>query len=308
MKRISLLLFYIISCLPIYAQQNTIYSKSYGKSENPAVIFIHGGPSGNATLFEGTTANRLAAKGFYVIAYDRRGEGRSIDTAATFTYREAIKDLNDIYKTYKLKQANIIAHSFGGLVGTLFAEQHPEKVKALILAGALFSQQDTYDHILKSTEAIYTEKKNGAMIAKISETAELAKNSAAYRSQCYEIAGMSGYFDMPYPTKQSEKLREDYQKSEFGKNNIRNQQAPILFYKNETRNNIDVKPVLKALKNQVRLFALYGRQDLIFSEKQLDELETTLGERNLRILDNCSHYLFVDQQKQFIGTIEKWLK
>lgn len=90
----ALLLFCSILSFIINAQTNqTIYSKSYGQSENPAILFIHGGPRGNSTLFEGTTAQKLAEKGFYVIVYDRRGEGRSIDSTATFTFQEAINDL-----------------------------------------------------------------------------------------------------------------------------------------------------------------------------------------------------------------------
>ena len=127
----------------------TLYSKAYGNINSPAIIFIHGGPSGNSTLFEATTAQLLADKGFYVIIYDRRGEGRSIDSTATFTYQEAFNDLNEIYQTYQIKKANIIGHSFGGLVATLYSDKYPEKVKSLVLAGALFSQQDTYNHILK---------------------------------------------------------------------------------------------------------------------------------------------------------------
>lgn len=160
MKKTYLFLFYILTSLTINAQPNPIYSKSYGQSENPAIIFIHGGPRGNSTLFEGTTAEKLAEKGFYVIVYDRRGEGRSIDTRATFTFQEAINDLNHIYQKYNIKKANMIAHSFGGLVGTLFTEQNPEKVKSLILAGALFSQQETYDHILGTTKKIYSAQKD----------------------------------------------------------------------------------------------------------------------------------------------------
>jgi proline iminopeptidase len=163
----ALLLFCSIISFIVNAQTNhTIYSKSYGQSENPAIIFIHGGPRGNSTLFEGTTAQKLAEKGFYVIVYDRRGEGRSIDTTATFTFQEAINDLNNIYQKYNIKKANIIAHSFGGLVGTLFTEQNPEKVKSLILAGALFSQQETYDHILKTTKNIYKNKNDTLMLSK----------------------------------------------------------------------------------------------------------------------------------------------
>jgi proline iminopeptidase len=306
MKKI-LLLFCVIISLMTNAQTNTIYSKAYGESNHPAIIFIHGGPRGNSTLFEGTTAEKLAEKGFYVIVYDRRGEGRSVDTTAKFTYQEAIQDLNELYKTYKIKEANIIAHSFGGLVGTLFTEQNPEKVTSLILAGALFSQQETYDHILKTTKTIYQSKKDTLMISKVNEIEKLNKNTAEYRKQCYEIASQNNFFKMPFPTADAIKLRENYELSEFGKNNIRNDNAPLLFYKNESKKNIDTKQILKNIKNQVKLFAIYGRQDNVFSKKQLSDMEKIVKKENFKIIDNCSHYLFVDQQQIFINTITKWL-
>jgi proline iminopeptidase len=307
MKRIIFLIFTLIAFV-LNAQTSTIYSRAYGKSTNPAVIFIHGGPSGNATLFEATTAQKLADKGLYVIAYDRRGEGRSIDSTATFTYKEAIRDLNEIYKLYNIKKANLIAHSFGGLVGTLFAEQNPGKVNALILTGALFSQQETYDHILNTTKEIYRKQNDTVMHSKITEIESLDKKSAAYRKQCFELAGQNNYFKMPFPTTEANNLRNNYDQSDFFKNNVRNNQAPILFYKNEIRNNIDTKPILKKLKNQLKLFAIYGKQDNIFSKKQLNDLQKIVTKKNFKIIENCSHYLFVDQQQIFIETIEKWLK
>ncbi len=308
MKKI-LLLFGIVISFAVNAQKNnTIYSKAYGQSKNSAIIFIHGGPRGNSTLFEGTTAKKLAEKRFYVIVYDRRGEGRSIDTTATFTYQEAIKDLNELYKNYNIKKATIIAHSFGGLVGTLYAEQNPEKVNSLILAGALFSQQETYDHILKTAKRIYQRKNDTLMISKVSKIEKLNKNAAEYRKQCFEIASQNNYFKMPFPTEEANEIRKNYELSEFGKNNIRNDNAPILFYKNEKKNNIDTKPILKNLKKQIKLFAVYGQQDSIFSKKQLSDLEKIIKKQNFKVIENCSHYLFVDQQQIFINTIVKWLK
>lgn len=307
MIRIIVFLFCILTA-QILTGQKTIYSKAYGESENPVIIFVHGGPRGNSTLFEGTTAEKLAEKGFYVIAYDRRGEGRSIDTTATFTFQEAINDLNNLYKKYNIKKANILAHSFGGLVGTLFTEQNPEKVNSLILAGALFSQQETYDHIMETTKKSYSEKKDTLMVSKILEIEKLPKNSPEYRRLCYEVASKNDYFKMPFPTKEANDLRENYELSEFGRSNIRNDNAPILFYKNESKNNIDTKAILKNLKKKVKLLAIYGKQDQIFSEKQLCDMKKIVNQRNFKIIDNCSHYLFVDQQKEFIKTIENWLK
>lgn len=285
----------------VFAQ--TIYSKAYGKKTDPALLYVHGGPRGNATLFEGTTAQALADKGFYVIVYDRRGEGRSIDTAATFTFREAFNDLNALLAQYGLKKVSIIGHSFGGIVATLYAEQYPERVERLILLGALFAQQETYDHILATVYKKAGVKKDTATLHKITAIKKLDKNGAAYRKQCYEVAADYAYFRMPYPTDESKKVNGLYE-SGLAKQNIRNDQAPITFYKNESRVNINTKPELRNIKHKgVALFAVYGKQDGIFSPKQIRDMKNLVGEKRFYTIDNCSHYPFVDQQTQFIKTI-----
>ena len=209
----------------------------------------------------------------------------------------------------RLKKASLIAHSFGGLVATLFAEKYPKKVNALILAGALFAQQETYDHILKTTKKNYKEKADSLMLLRISTIENLNKNGAEYRKQCFDMASLNNYFKMPFPTFEANELRKLYEQSEFSKSNIRNSQAPISFYKNEINNNIDTKPILKELKKQkVKLFAIYGLQDKIFSYRQLMAMKNIVGRNSFKALNNCSHYLFVDQQTKFIDTIIKWMK
>lgn len=285
-----------------------LYSKAYGDRHYPAIIFIHGGPGGNSILFEATTAEKLAGRGFYVIVYDRRGEGRSIDSTATFTYREAFNDLNGILQLYNIDSATLIGHSFGGLVATLFAERFPKKVNSLILAGALVSQQETYDHILSSVKRTYKDNEDASLLNKVSEIERLNKNSAEYRKACYELASLKHYFEMPCPTRQSNELREDYTLSLFYKQNFRNKNAPIQFYRNEALRNIDTKSILAKLKAETRIFAIYGKEDGIFSNKQLQDIKNIVTADNFTLIENCSHYLYVDQQAEFVNMIEKWMK
>ncbi|KIA94839.1 alpha/beta hydrolase [Flavobacterium sp. KMS] len=296
--------------LTFLANAQALYIKTYGNKTDTPIIFIHGGPSGNATLFEGTnTAEALSKRGFYVIAYDRRGEGRSTDPNATFTYNEAFKDLNAIYKTYNLKKATLLAHSFGGLVASLYSEKYPEKINSLILIGALFSQQKTYHHILDSVKKIYTKNNDLAMLDKVSHIEKLDKNSAEYRKGCFELAGENNFFKMPKPTTESKALYHQYEISDFYKTNIRNKNAPLLFYKNEKQNNIDTKPILQKLKIKgMPIYAIYGKQDGIFSVSEITALKNIVGKQNFVSIENCSHYLFVDQQKEFLDSIYKWLK
>lgn len=284
-----------------------IYSQSYGNSTDPAIIYVHGGPGSNSTLFEATTVEKLVENGFYVIAYDRRGEGRSADPDATFTFQESSNDLVAIYEKYNVKDATIFAHSFGGIVATYFAERHPEKVNAIILVAALFSQQETYDHILNTAEKMYSKYNDIQMLEEIRITRELPTNTAEYRKACYDFA--DEFLNMPNPTNASSELRVKYRISDFYANNIRNKEASAIFYRNETLNNVDTKPILQNLKAQnIQIFAIYGKQDALFSKKQLNDLKEITGKSNLTLIENCSHFPFVDQQELFLKALLKYLK
>ncbi|MCX2429598.1 alpha/beta fold hydrolase [Pedobacter sp. GR22-10] len=306
--RYPFLLLFVFSLLNSLAQCQEIYSKAYGNPKNPSIIFIHGGPRGNATLFEGTTAGLIAKKGYYVIVYDRRGEGRSIDSSAAITFTEAINDLDQLMEKYKIEKTSIIGHSFGGIVATLYASARSEKVERLILVDALFSQQETYDHILRSITKLARAKEDTASLRSISLISSLDRRSADYRKLCYDLASTYGYFNMPYPTSESKQLELHYQNSEYGRTNIRNDKAPLLFYKNERQVNIDIKKKLIGIqKTKVKLFGIYGRQDQIFSRKQLADIRQLIGDKRFDLIDNCSHYPFVDQQQRFIDDIKKFM-
>ena len=306
MKKLVLAFLFLMSC---FVNGQNLYIKTYGDKAKKAIIFIHGGPSGNSTLFECTTAQKLADKGFYVIIYDRRGEGRSIDSTATFTYNEAFQDLNQIYEKFHLKKASLLGHSFGGLVATLYTEKYPKKVSSLILAAALISQQKTYDHILESVKKTALEKGNSEELKKIITTENLNKNSAEYRKACFDLASENGYFEMPNPTETSKKLYSDYKASYFFKTNVRNKNAPILFYKNEKQKNIDNKLVLEKIKAKgISIYAIYGQDDRIFSADQISSTKNLVGENHFVFIKNCSHYLFVDQQEEFLSNIYEWNK
>jgi len=121
--------------------------QTFGNKKDKAVIFMHGGPGYNSVAFEQTTAEELASHGFYVISYDRRGEGRNEAIEAAYTFDQTFADLNEIYASHDLKKATILGHSFGGVVGTLYAEQYPEKIQSLVLLGAPISLQETLKNI-----------------------------------------------------------------------------------------------------------------------------------------------------------------
>jgi proline iminopeptidase len=99
---------------------------------------------------------------------------------------------------------------------------------------------------------------------------------------CFEVTSENGYFEMPKPTDKASKLCSSYEASDFYKTNIRNKNASIIFYKNEKLNTIDTKPILEKLKNsKLRIYAIYGKQDGIFSASQIDYIKNLAGKKTL---------------------------
>ena len=107
MKIVSILFLCLFFCKAIYTQN--LYVKTFGNQKNKAIVFLHGGPGYNCANFEATTAKILADQGYFVIVYDRRGEGRSEDKNAQFTFNESFEDLNFILKKYELKNSQNIS-------------------------------------------------------------------------------------------------------------------------------------------------------------------------------------------------------
>ncbi|MDR6806607.1 proline iminopeptidase [Dyadobacter sp. BE34] len=293
--------------IPVTGQ--SLYSRAFGKASDEPIIFLHGGPGSSAVYFEATTAQKLADAGFYVIIYDRRGEGRSKDSTARMNYEEFFEDLNTIYQKYHLSRAHLIGFSFGGLVTTLYAEKHPEKVKSIILASALVSQQASYNTMLQSVERIYRDQNDTTNIAQINTIRKMDSNSLPYRTAVFAHASKNGFFSLSKPDLEARQIYSTYPTDTLIARYVKNDRAVETLWKNDTHRNIDVTPVLKTLRNgKIPVYAIYGKQDGLYSNKQIDDLAHIIGKSRLVYLDNCSHTCFIDQQARFIGALKSWLQ
>lgn len=301
----------IILLTTMLANSQNIYTKTFGKSKDKAIIFLHGGPGYNCVNFEATTAQQLADHGFFVIVYDRRGEGRSNDPNSKFTFKETFDDLNNIYLKFSLTKATLIGHSFGGVVATLFAETYPKKVQSIILVGAPVSLQSTFKNIISKSKSIYQTKKDSVNLNYISMLEHMDIATIEYSSYCFVHAMLNGFYTPKNPSTEAKniysKFRSDTLFSKYASQ--MSYAAPQGFWKHENYTTIDLTKNLKALqKKKIRLFGLYGKDDGLYSIQQVADLQSLIGSNNLKYFDNCSHNVFMDQQILFIEQIKKWSK
>src|SRR5262245_56650745 len=87
-----------------------IYYKDWGAG--PAVTFSHGWPL-NGDMWDGQMLF-LAQNGFRVVAHDRRGHGRSSQSATGNDMDGYADDLAALIEALELREASLIGHSTGG--------------------------------------------------------------------------------------------------------------------------------------------------------------------------------------------------
>lgn len=306
MKKIILLFVLLFSIHNGFAQE--LYSKTFGNSKDTPILFLHGGPGYNSVGFEISTAQELANNGFFVIVYDRRGEGRSTDANAKFTFQETFDDINGIYKKYNLKKANLIGHSFGGIIATLYTEKYPEKVSTLELVSAPVSLQETFKTILRSSRKIYIEKNDATNLNYIDIIEKMDPTSVEYYAYSFGHAMQNGFYS---PRKMSEEAKTIYSNSakdiSFKYASQMSREAPQGFLKNENYTSIDLtKTLQKLVSNKTKIYGLYGKDDGLYSPEQIVQLQKIIGNNNLKYFNDCSHNAFMDQQSLFINSMKNW--
>lgn len=308
MKKFGYLLLLFFIQWSGYSQD--IYSKTFGNPKDKAVIFLHGGPGFNCASFEVTAAQAIVNSGLYVIIYDRRGEGRSTDAAAKYNFQETFADLDLIYKRYGIQKATLIGHSFGGVVGTLFMKQFPQKVESLFLVGAPVALQETFKTIIRTCRKIYETNNDKTNLNYIEMLEKMDTTTAEYYTYCFSHAMKNGFYRTKNTSAEAKAIYASaINNPDLKYANMMSAEAPQGFLKNENYTSIDLSNDLKSLvAAKFKIYGMYGKEDGLYSPEQVAAVEQLLGQENVMYLDDCSHNVFIDQQTKFIGFLKAGMK
>ena len=69
----------------------------------------------------------------HLFAYDQRGQGRSGKKPGAYRYRDYYHDLEKIVEDKIMQATLLFGHSLGGAISIMYAANHPEYTKALII-------------------------------------------------------------------------------------------------------------------------------------------------------------------------------
>jgi pimeloyl-ACP methyl ester carboxylesterase len=130
---------------------------------NPPLVMLHGGPGFSETQ---VFRHHVAAleKSFTVVYWDQRGAGKSFNRRtprASMTLDRFVADLAELVDAVRARTGHdrvaIFGHSWGSVLGILYAARFPEKVAAYIGCGQgadfMRSERESYDYALARAEA-----------------------------------------------------------------------------------------------------------------------------------------------------------
>jgi non-heme chloroperoxidase len=111
------------------------------------IVLVHGLPS--CAYDWATLPQKLAAKGYRAIAYDRIGYGYSSRTPPTpdrYTYESNAHDLAALLDALGIQRATLVGWSYGGAVVQTLAREAPDRVSHLVLVAAVGPAQPEDGH------------------------------------------------------------------------------------------------------------------------------------------------------------------
>lgn len=121
---------------------------------NPIIIFLHGGPGSNMAYVSEYYQTELE-KNYTIVNWDQRGCGRTyyknenLNITTDLSTDIMLDDLDDL-TDYLMERFNknkviIMGHSWGTILGTLYVEQHSDKVSAYVGVGQFVNGLHGYE-------------------------------------------------------------------------------------------------------------------------------------------------------------------
>ncbi|WP_269078903.1 alpha/beta fold hydrolase [Novosphingobium resinovorum] len=129
----------------VQTKDATIHVRVGGKG--PAVVLLHGyGETGD--MWSPMAADLM--HDHTVIVPDLRGLGLSSKPAGGYDKKTQAGDVAAVLDRLNVKQADLVTHDIGNMVGYAFAAQHPARVRRFVLIDAPLPGVGPWDEILKT--------------------------------------------------------------------------------------------------------------------------------------------------------------
>ena len=114
------------------------------KEENPVLLFIHGGP-GTTEAMMAYLVETYQERNYNIVYYDQRGTGKTYlknkkaKPATELLKQDLLEIVLYLKKTYQKDKIGLLGHSWGSVLGSMYALEHPEHTLCYIGCGQVIN-------------------------------------------------------------------------------------------------------------------------------------------------------------------------
>lgn len=188
-----------------------LYWEWSGNPHGTPAMFVHGGPGGGCSRDDRRWFNPAH---YRILCLDQRGAGQSTPRGETRenTTADLVHDLELVRTHFSIDQWVVMGHSWGSALSLAYAEAHPSRVSALIVAGMFTARPSEAAFLLggKGTAHLFpdlwdafqsfippAERSDliGAYHTRLNSPDLTMRSQAAYHWTTYEWAAANFYVD-----------------------------------------------------------------------------------------------------------------
>lgn len=287
-----------------------LYVEVSGRRQSPALLYLHGGPGTGSYDFSLYQRKRLSGA-LRVVALDQRGVLRSDPIAAgeRFSFDDLIEDCEALRRTLRIERWAVVGHSFGGYLATAYALRIPNSITRVLFENPTWDFNTTGRYLLQVEAREFTrggrpkEAQEGLEAASAppqTPTADVWENFSRLSNQLGK-AKDNVYVHGPDKEFFNELVAHSGLSDEQWHRGMRQQH---LLYE-EGKVFIALTPRFSDLK--IPSLLLKGRYDPVTPPDQIDAYLKHAGEAQLRVFENSSHFVHVEDADAFARTVTQFV-
>ncbi len=267
------------------ANLNVRYAK-LGDPQNPAVILLHGVPENLQAWY---AVAPLLAQNYYVLAMDWPGFGGSdaLPSGELYNSRHFAQLVVDFMDTLEISDAHLVATDISLLPALLAGLKHPERIAKLVVMDGIPFPRSQYASWELNSFARKGSIRGKALVNWFPGiSAKIARFKGFYRGHSIPV-----------------EVREEFAKDGRSK---ANQHAFLSYFQN-----FHVSQEYFAKRAQdltTPVLVLWGSHDRFIDKLLAFEIEESLPNAQLKIIDRAGHYVHMDKPKALAEAVSAFLK
>jgi proline iminopeptidase len=268
-----------------------IYYKTFGSGK--PLLIINGGPGMNSDGFENLAIK--FSENYRAIIYDQRGTGKSklnaLDTT-TVTIKLMVDDIESLRKHLKIEKWSILGHSFGGMLASYYATQHPGNIDKIILSSSGGIDLDLLTYIQAS---INSKLGKNDLDSVNYWNIKINNGDTSYYARLERGKHLAPAYvlDKKYIPVIAERLTQG------------NATINQLIWTDLQKINFNCSDKLKTFDKPVLI--IQGKQDIIIPQTA-EKAHRAFVNSKVVFMEHCIHYGWLDNEEVYFGEINSFLK